>query len=82
MHIWTPQRKSLAWLVANLHLIQLCQEYHEPAVELNVAIIVGSVPAFTGFARSHFIDSTVVRRLLSSISLTSQAKLYDSEAPL
>ncbi|RWA06384.1 hypothetical protein EKO27_g8726 [Xylaria grammica] len=62
------------WISA---ILSLCS-----AVELNVAIIVGSAPAFAGFARSYFIDSTVVRRLLSSISLTSKAKLYDSEAPL
>lgn len=52
------------------------------AVELNVAIIVGSAPAFAGFARTHLMDLSVVKLLLSSISFTSKSKLYDSEAPL
>ncbi|KAI0490489.1 hypothetical protein F4859DRAFT_508291 [Xylaria cf. heliscus] len=62
------------WISA---ILSLCS-----AVELNVAIIVGSAPAFAGFARSHFIDSPIVRRLFSSISHTSQVKLYDPEAAL
>ncbi|KAF2966127.1 hypothetical protein GQX73_g7452 [Xylaria multiplex] len=62
------------WISA---ILSLCS-----AVELNVAIIVGSAPAFAGFARSHVLELPVVRFLLSSISLTSKGKSYDSEAPL
>ncbi|KAI1158000.1 hypothetical protein F5B18DRAFT_642846 [Nemania serpens] len=80
---------SVASLVERIHIahaydqtwisviLSLCS-----AVELNVAIIVGSAPAFAGFARTHLMDLSVVKLLLSSISFTSKSKLYDSEAPL
>ncbi|KAI1752380.1 hypothetical protein F4782DRAFT_152608 [Xylaria castorea] len=62
------------WISA---ILSLCS-----AVELNVAIIVGSAPAFAGFARTHLLGLPVVKLILSRISFISKRKLYDSEASL
>ncbi|KAH9984589.1 hypothetical protein F4779DRAFT_612271 [Xylariaceae sp. FL0662B] len=58
-------------------ILSLCS-----AVELNVAIIVSSAPAFSSFARLHFINLSVVKLLLSSFSSGTQRKAYDTEAAL
>ncbi|KAK3937250.1 hypothetical protein QBC46DRAFT_416578 [Diplogelasinospora grovesii] len=61
-------------------ILSLCS-----AVELDVAIIVSSAPAFSSFAQSHLLlQMSVVNSILSSFSSggggSSSSKAYDSEA--
>ncbi|OTA70054.1 hypothetical protein K449DRAFT_427565 [Hypoxylon sp. EC38] len=62
------------WISA---ILSLCS-----AVELNVAIIVSSAPAFSSYARLRLANLSVVKILLSSFSSSSKSKSYSSEAEL
>ncbi|KAI1760842.1 hypothetical protein GGR53DRAFT_525683 [Hypoxylon sp. FL1150] len=58
-------------------ILSLCS-----AVELNVAIIVSSAPAFSSFTRLHFVNLSLVKLLLSSFSSSTQKQPCDTEAAL
>ncbi|KAI1743942.1 hypothetical protein F4680DRAFT_325225 [Xylaria scruposa] len=61
------------WISA---ILSLCS-----AIELNVAIILSSAPAFAGFARNYLLDLPVAKLILSG-NCFRRSKLRDSEAPL
>lgn len=48
-------------------------------LELNAAIIVSSAPAFASFARTHVLETSAIRSLLSSLtSFSSKARSSES----